>query len=133
MRKSKQIVSACLALVLTCCLSIPASAGFIASKETTGYGTLYGRMLQESGAYKTQIDRNPDNAYLAFRGQLQRSTGEVITTSTVQKSGRGVTVYANKWVPIVNAQPGQSFFGTHGVQGGLKYKSDAVYTSLVVS
>lgn len=133
MRKSKQIVSACLALVLTCCLSIPASAGFIASKETTEYGTLYGRMIQESGAYKTQIDRNPDNAYLTFRGQLQRSTGQVITTSTVQKSGRGVTVYANKWVPIVNAQPGQSFFGTHGVQGGLYYKSDAVYTSLVVS
>lgn len=133
MKKSRKIVSTCLAFAFICSLSVSANAAFFASKETTEYGTLYGRMIQESGAYKTQIDRNPDNAYLTFRGQLQRSTGEVITTSTVQKSGRGVTVYANKWVPIVNAQPGQSFFGTHGVQGGLYYKSDAVYTSLVVS
>lgn len=132
MRKSKQIVSACLALVLTCCLSIPASAGFIASKELYGYGTLYGRILTSGGRYKTQVDRNTDQAVLYVTGELQGKSGLAFKNFGPVESTPGETLYNTAWSYVSTVPSDCVWYGTHGVKDGKQFAGGSVYTMAVI-
>lgn len=110
-----------LVLLITCATQVFAGS---ASTVTTGYGTLFGQTNKTY--YVTSVSKNPDNAYLTIKGEIQDRNGRVLAASSRQ-SARGQTYFAGGWTSMPpNAH---RIFGTHGVQGGSTYSAAAVYTA----
>lgn len=131
MKKSIKKLAA-VTLAATICLSFSATAFAGTSSCNAGnYGTLTGT-VSVSGINintVTQINSNPDNAYLTLALSLQDKSGNELNHFMGQ-SQRGIT-----YLPI--GGPGLSsnvfkVFSTHGVQGGSTNPAYAVYTSTSV-
>lgn len=103
------------------------STAFAASTSAGGYGTLTGTLSgsKTSGTGITKVSKNPDNANITIAIDLKNSSGSNVI-ATKYKSSRGVKSVKQTWSTsksgIVCA------YGSHGVQGGTKYKAYAVYT-----
>jgi|SRR5690625_55876 len=108
-------------LLITCRTQVLAGK---TSKEVAGYGTLVGETNKVY--YVTSVTRNPDNAYLTIKGEIQDINGRVLASSSRQSS-RGQTHFSGGWTSM--PPNGYRIFGTHGVQGGSTYSAAAVYTS----
>lgn len=113
------------------CLSLSAVVFGAGSNSVAapGYGTLSGTSYigGGSGGANTSVTTNSDNAYVIAGYQIQDKSGKVVQGYYENRSAKG-----GKSASIGYATaPTSSYvaYGTHGVQGGSKYKAKAVYTS----
>ena len=122
MKSKKRVVAVLLAIILVVTPSVVASAEIV-RKTNANYGWLEGQI--STGGVWTEIQKNPDNAYLSYSWTAVSSAGTTIQSNS-RNSSRGATMILDQYSlthPSIYA-----FYGTHGVQGGNKYQSDVVYT-----
>lgn len=121
----KSVVMAMAATVLVGTMGV--NTVFAASQSAGAYGTLKGTLSgsSTSGTATTAVTKNPDNANITLAIDLKNSSGANVV-ATKYKSARGVTSVKQDW--STNAKGITCAYGTHGVQGGSKYKACAVYT-----
>ncbi|MBM7713264.1 hypothetical protein MHB50_13750 [Siminovitchia sp. FSL H7-0308] len=121
---SKKTLISSIAAILVCLSLAAPSFANTSSKPVTGYGTLTGTLSGSN--YITKVTQNPDSAQLSIKGSMQDRNGKTVVSTQEIKSPRGRTYFSGSWSSV----PSNVYviYGTHGVQGGSKYKAAAVYT-----